>query len=126
MLRALEKEEQIALFDRAKYHPILRDYMWANQNQGLRDPRWVRSLIKQGAKVGVPDIILAYPAQHYHGLFIELKRTNKHKCKVSIEQRAMINLLNNAGYWAQACFGAQQAWEAIIGYLGEDLTKNAW
>lgn len=124
MLIALEKEEQTALFDRAKYHAILRDYMFANQNQGKRDPKWVRSLIKQGAKVGVPDITLAYPSQHYHGCYIELKRTDKNKCKVTIEQRAWINRLNNVGYWAQVCFGAQQAWEALIEYLGEDLSKN--
>jgi hypothetical protein len=33
-----EKEEQIALINRAKYYPITRDYLFAVRNGGTRHP----------------------------------------------------------------------------------------
>lgn len=113
-----EKQEQIALFRRAQFHPITRDFMWASANGGSRYFLEAISLKRQGVKPGIPDIQLAYPVGKYHGLFIELKRAGPRKGKLTADQVIWIKRLSSIGYAAYVADGWEEAWSQIMDYLG--------
>lgn len=86
-------------------------------NGGSRDPREARNLRLQGVKPGVPDICLPVARKGYHGLYIELKR--RQGGRASEEQRQWINALNENGYLAWVCQGAEDAIDLITEYLSD-------
>lgn len=75
------------------------------------------NLTAQGMKKGVPDNFIAEPRGKYHGLYIELKREKKSLSRKSPEQREWIKKLNEAGYKAVFCYGAEEAKRAVLEYL---------
>lgn len=133
--RALEHQEQTALFNFAKI-------------QARRDPRWcylfaipngtaassmaeaVRAK-KTGRKRGVPDIFLPVPVvreirrdpdgtvyrEQFAGLFIELKRKGGTSSDVSDEQREWLDKLAAQGYRATVAYGWDEAVAVIQAYL---------
>ena len=120
-----EHDEQTALFSLiAKYeaqYPEL-GLAFAIPNGGHRHVSVASKLKQEGVKAGVPDIFL--PVMRYEGwehdvpyggLFIELKY-GKNRCQPS--QTAWHVKLHNAGYKVVVCYGWQEAWDAICGYLG--------
>jgi hypothetical protein len=74
-------------------------------------------LERQGLKKGVPDNFIAEPRGSFHGLFIELKRAKKSLSKKSPEQRQWIKALNEKGYKAAFCHGAEEAKRLVLEYL---------
>lgn len=72
-----ELSEQIKIVDWARKHawqwPCLDVAFFHVPNGGARSPRQAAVLKKAGVRRGIPDLVLAYPAGPYHGLFIELK-----------------------------------------------------
>lgn len=116
-----EHDEQVTVIAWASMQPYnggkVIDWLWATPNGGRRDGREAFNLRAEGVKSGVPDLQLALPNDKYHGLFIEMKRSKRSLSKVSEMQKAMIERLNNAGYLALVCYGADEAIEAIKGYL---------
>ena len=79
------------------------------------------NLTAQGMKKGVPDNFIAEPRGKYHGLYIELKRSKKSLSRKSPEQRAWIESLNEKGYKAVFCYGAEEAKRAVLEYIkGEE------
>lgn len=74
-------------------------------------------LERQGLKKGVPDNFIAEPRGNYNGLFIELKRAKKSLSKKSLEQRQWIKALNEKGYKAVFCYGAEEAIREVRRYL---------
>lgn len=70
---------------------------------------------RSGMKKGVPDLFLPIPRHDYHGLFIELKRAKGGT--VSKEQKQWLNDLNEQGYLAVVCKGADEAIKTITDYL---------
>ena len=113
-----EHQEQVALFAWADLHmvkyPALVN-MFAIPNGGKRSKIAGAMLKREGVKAGVPDIMVAYPCNGYHGLFIEMKRRDGGN--VSTAQVDWIKRLNDAGYMAKVAYGAKEAQEIIIGYL---------
>lgn len=77
------------------------------------------SLARQGLRKGFPDNFIAVANKTRHGLFIELKRAKKNLSKKSPEQREWIERLNEQGYKAVFCYGAEEAKRVILEYLGE-------
>lgn len=75
------------------------------------------ALKRQGVRSGVPDNFLTIPTKEYHGLFIELKRAKKSLSRVTSEQREWIKNLNERGYKAVICYGAEEAKKAVLRYL---------
>lgn len=75
------------------------------------------NLTAQGMKKGVPDNFIAEPRGKYHGLYIELKRSKKSLSRKSPEQREWIESLNEKGYKAVFCYGAEEAKRAVLEYL---------
>lgn len=116
-LIASEAQEQEALFARAAYHPILREYLYANCNDGMRTPTQGAKFKRRGLKPGVPDITLAYPSyKGYHGLYLELKRKGGKK-RVTAQQMEWIIKLRNVGYYANIAEGCDDAWMQLMNYL---------
>lgn len=73
-----------------------------------------RKLEAEGAKKGVPDLLLLVARKGYHGLAIELKyKTNK----PTSEQAAWLDRLTEQGYLAVAAWGADEAIEILSEYL---------
>jgi hypothetical protein len=70
---------------------------------------------RAGMKKGYPDISLPVACGGYHGLFIELKR--KYSGVVGKEQKLWLKALNDEGYKAEVCRGADEAIDLIIRYL---------
>ena len=76
-------------------------------------------LEQQGLKKGVCDNFIAEPRGKYHGLFIELKRAKKNLSKKSMEQKEWVKALNEKGYKAAFCYGAEEAKRVTLKYLEE-------
>lgn len=133
--RALEHQEQTALFNFAKI-------------QARRDPRWgylfaipngtaASSMLEAlkakqaGRKRGVPDMFLPVPVvretgrdpdgaircERFAGLFIELKRKDGTPSDVAPEQTEWLNTLSSQGYRAVVAYGWEQAVAVIQAYL---------
>nr|DAW35855.1 MAG TPA: Nuclease [Caudoviricetes sp.] len=75
------------------------------------------NLTAQGMKKGVPDNFIAEPRGKYHGLYIELKRSKKSLSRKSPEQRVWIESLNEKGYKAVFCYGAEEAKRVVLEYI---------
>lgn len=121
-----EHSEQIALFQRARYNNITRDYMFAIENGGTRHPIEAVNIQRRGVKRGVPDIFLAYPSFGYHGLFIEMKRPAPQKGKLTADQVIWLARLKDIGYESHVAYGWEDAWSKIQDYLqiNIDITSN--
>ncbi len=70
---------------------------------------------KAGMKRGYPDINLPVARNGFHGLYIELKRTKGGI--LSPEQNTWISRLNEQGYKAVVCKGADESINEIMEYL---------
>ena len=91
-----------------KSHPEHR--IFAIPNGGFRHKQTAVLMKATGASAGVPDLFI--PSLR---LFIEMKR--KKGGRVSPEQKAWLEYLNNAGYKAAVCKGFLEAKEVIECYL---------
>ena len=116
-MKQTEHEEQKKLFQWAKAqsakHPQLT-MMFAIPNGGQRNIVTATKLKAEGVKSGVPDIMLAFPSKHAHGLFIELKSANG---KVSENQREWLGALSSSGYQCNVCYSFDEAKKVIEEYL---------
>ena len=93
--------------------------LWAHiPNERKASVAALGELARQGLKKGFPDNFIAEPNKKYHGLFIELKRAKKRLSKISAEQKAWIKDLNEKGYKAVVCYGAEEAKRVVLEYLG--------
>ena len=106
-----EQAALIAWYDRAYSDKAL----FAIPNGGQRHAAIGLKMKIEGVRPGVPDCFLPVPTDQYHGLFIEMKRTKGGR--VSPEQKAWLEYLNDAGYKAVVCKGFLEAKEVIECYL---------
>ena len=112
-----EDIEQAALFEWAKYYPILK-WMHAIPNGGQRNLREARRLKIQGVKDGVNDIFLPIPIGSHHGLVIEMKRQKTYgKAPVTKKQTEYQEYMTSQGYHCVICYGCNEAIQAIKDYL---------
>jgi len=97
-------------------HPIeaLR-WMHAIPNGGARDSVTAARMRAEGVKKGIADIFLPLAAGPYHGLYIELKRVDKHA--ISVEQRNFADYCHASGYYHVFAIGWQDAVRVIKWYL---------
>ena len=73
-----------------------------------------------GAKGGVPDLCLPIPRGGKNGLYIELKRPegiDNEAGSLQEKQSEWLERLNEQGYFAIKCEGAEEAVETIKSYL---------
>lgn len=124
---ALESSEQIKYFgwvykEKTKIpYKEEMDLIFHVPNGGSRNLNEARNLKRQGVKKGVPDIFVDIPRGKYHGLRIELKRTEKSKSKISEEQKQVLELYTKMGYYACVCYGSEEAIGITKLYLNGEL-----
>lgn len=125
-----EKVEQQELIKYLKIKKILH-FAPMNENNSSFTNRAIAIRVEAKAKSlgkskGVPDIFVEEPNRYYHGLRIELKRARKllksgkttvSHTKISDEQEKWIRELNERGYFATVCYGAEEAIEIIEEYM---------
>lgn len=111
-----EHDEQAVVVEwwRLQY-PDLARVLFAIPNGGLRPKQTGAFLQKEGVVPGVADMFLAYPTNHYHGLFIEMKR--REGGKQSPQQKAFEKAIRKQGYGYLLANGADNAISGIKGYL---------
>jgi hypothetical protein len=88
--------------------------LFAIPNGGARHPAVAGKLKAEGVKAGVPDLLLPVARRRWNGLFIEMKSA---KGRVSPAQKEWIDALDAQGYRCEVCYGAEAAFDAILGYL---------
>lgn len=95
-------------------YPALK-LLFACPNGGDRHRIVAAKMKAEGVKAGIPDYVLLFPAQGFHGLAIELKSLTGY---ASREQKDWIERLRANGYRAEVCRGADAAWAVVCDYLG--------
>lgn len=113
-----EEDEQMTVIDwaekRTSVYPALK-LLHHIPNGGKRSKSEAARFKAMGVKAGVPDLFLPVPRGGYHGLWIEMKRTQDGK--VSENQKWWLRALNSLGYSAQVAYGAGQAIKLLTEYL---------
>lgn len=118
-----ESQEQEALFKRASFNPVTRDYLFSVPNDGKRSPFTGTQFVRRGLKRGVPDVCLPYPSpQGYHAAFIEIKRRDG-KNGLTTDQANWIHKLRKAGNYANVAYGWEDAWQQLENYLKGFIDK---
>lgn len=115
-----ESAEQQALF--AWWHAVGHllapgALLFAIPNGGKRTASNAARLKREGVLAGIPDIMLAWPAHGYHGLFVEMKRAQKSRATTTSHQKAAMATLEAAGYRCLVAYGFREAMAAIEAYL---------
>ena len=111
----VEEQEQKALVQWLKLKKIFHFAPMNENKQSFTNPK-VAMMIENKAKsmgkvIGVSDLIVMLP---HKILFIELKRQENSKAKVSDSQNAFISKIGQFCYAkAHVCYGAKEAIETI-------------
>ena len=118
---ATERQENFALMNWVNHQYEIREVFLhiANEYKGNAIGGKIRQRI--GVKPGVSDYFLPIPKGNYHGLWIELKRKKNAIC--SVNQKVWIEKMQNLGYAAYFCYGADEAIKCIKTYM--DIKPNA-
>lgn len=113
----IEDFEQQVVVQWAHYHWFGK-HVVPIPNGGHRIKAVAAKMKRRGAvKAGVSDLFLAYPSGGYHGLWLEMKRTEKSKAKVSPLQSEFLAQQREVGYAGEVAYGALHAMEIIKKYL---------
>lgn len=117
-----EHTEQVRFFELvdlyASKHPEL-ELVFAVPNGGHRNKTVAAKLKAEGVRAGYPDIACDVARHGYHGLRIELKRSDGGK-GLSKEQAGWFTALSEQGYLCHMACGCQGAWDVLCWYLGLD------
>lgn len=103
-----------------KFNHAELDLLFAVPNGGWRSKASAGKIKAEGAKAGVPDLVLPVARHGYHGLFIELKTEAG---VLSSKQEIWINKLQGEGYLCAVPFGLNEAIGVLESYLGIDGRK---
>lgn len=110
-----EQSHQAALFKwLSLWNESVRAVTFHIPNGGTRNAIEAKILKGQGVTPGVPDIYMAIPNLHYHGLFIEMKSKEG---KITELQKKMHERLVANRYCVLVCYDWFEAKEGIIEYL---------
>lgn len=113
-MQTSEFTEHIKLMTWIRAHKDISPYVIHIANERQCSPMHGAMLKRMGVKAGVPDLFFFIPANGYHGLWIELKKTNG---QISKEQRIFLHDAKSMGYSAKVCYGAKDAAIAIKEYF---------
>ena len=114
-MRHIESHHQQAYFEwLLRKHKDVYEMTTANAAGGKRNKREAARLKLEGVKASWPDLLIAWPIEPYHGLFIEMKAPKGRPTKLQIQK---IKDLNEKGYCAGVCYGCEQAIEATHNYI---------
>ena len=129
-----EDLEQVAIMRWAGFTRIpgtnepISNYLIHIPNGGKRNVREATRFKRMGVKAGVADLFLAYPMGTMPGLWLELKKQERHfstpalvRLSVKPNQREWLERMSAVGYMVDVCFGADAAILRIKSYLGVPL-----
>lgn len=110
-----ESYEQIAAMDwlRAQY-PIIAEHTLHIGNERKSTPYAGYIMKRMGVLKGASDLFIAWPVEHYHGLFIELKSKIGKPTKSQLD---FMQKMKRVGYRTAICYGAQEVIDTITEYL---------
>lgn len=97
------------------YRPDLYELCYAVPNGGMRTAAVAGQMKATGQKSGYPDLGLDLARGRYHGLRIELKRSDG-TGKASVSQKQWQHRLEHAGYCYALCHGYAMAISVITAY----------
>ena len=97
-------------------YPALR-WLFSIPNGGHRRIRQAALLKEEGVLRGVADLCLPFPNTLYHGLYIEVKRTDGRHSDIRPEQFEFLDWVNGQGYLGVVCFGRAEIIAALEDYL---------
>lgn len=110
-----EHQEQVAFFEWWNIWSHGLPYLaFAIPNGGARNAVTGAMLKREGVMRGVFDVMVAWPRNEKHGLFIELKR--RKGGSVSPEQKEFMERMTEAGYECHVCRGWNEAAEVVKDY----------
>jgi len=118
-----EHEEQAALIRWTEYvKPVAPELglLFAIPNGGARSKRTGKALKEEGVKPGVPDLCLPVARSGLHGLWLEMKRIKGGR--VEPVQKEWHQKLKDQGYAVVVCRGWVAAKDALIDYLGLEVS----
>jgi hypothetical protein len=119
----LEEKEQQELIKWCEDHQDKRLRLIYSHLNGMRTSiNTAKKAKRGGARKGLPDLFLPVACGGMHGMYIELKRTEGGK--VSPEQKMMMALLWQQGYYTAVAYGWKDAARLIEEYLGLDNAKD--
>ena len=115
----LESQIQITIIEwadsvRYKGSPLSL-YIHHSPNGGTRDGREAERFKAMGTRAGYPDLTIDIAKGGYHGMRLELKRTNKEK--PSEKQITALDRLREEGYYAVVCCGFDDSVNEINRYI---------
>ena len=90
-------------------------------NGGQRNKSTAIALKRQGVKAGVPDLMLPVSRLGYHGLYIELQKSD-HTNKPTKLQKEWLEALEQQGYFTAECYGYDEAVQTLTDYLESEVT----
>lgn len=96
-----------------KHHPERWPLIWHTPGETRASPQHMQMRAKEGVKAGVSDIV---DFGLVRGAF-ELKRCDRTKCKVSAEQRAFLQAVDDSGGFAAICYGFESFKLAYADFL---------
>jgi hypothetical protein len=83
---------------------------WARMKQG--------ALIKrEGYQKGTADLLFCVSRRGFHGLFLEMKKTDERWSAVSPDQRIFLRKARKQGYFGSVAFGDRNAKKIIDWYM---------
>lgn len=114
---AEEQKEVVAWFRETwpEYEKCIRlSLNGVNLGGGTKAARMINSMKAQGMTVDESDLVFLVPKSQYHGLCIEMKAMKK---KPTAGQLEYLVLMNELGYMAAWCEGAEEAKDLITIYM---------
>jgi hypothetical protein len=121
-MKVSEHEEQVRVidwcFEQTYRYPVL-DLIFAIPNGAMLGGGRIgairmNALKAEGLRPGVCDLFLPAPKGAYHGMFIEMKTATG---KPSENQEEFILAVEELGYYAPICYGAENAIKELQWYL---------
>lgn len=111
----VEEQNQVAFvaWFRTQYPQYANLLTLGSFGENIGERRMAR-LKQMGLTPGFPDLYLAFPTEHYHGLYIEMKKKNG---KVTAIQKKIHELLKEQGYAVHVAYYWLEAKDVLNDYL---------
>lgn len=111
--------QQAAIFEiNTRYKGLV---IYATLGGGRRDKREAAKLKREGARPGIPDLVVPYARNGYHALYIEVKRPGQKPRRSQIE---FINFLKENNYKVEVLDDVSAIVKCVAEYVGKDYIKH--
>ncbi len=116
-----EYDECVQFMNWCALNSRVHEHIFHIANERKANPWYGAKLKSCGTKKGIPDYFLCLPNEKYHGLFLEMKKSDQVKRKKKPEQVEWNIRLLRAGYYCDFVHGWIEASELIKKYINNQL-----